>query len=69
MPLPTIPIDPRTEALRNAPLDSWIALAADETRVLASGATYSEVSKQLDEMGVENSVIIKTPKSWVRLAI
>jgi hypothetical protein len=60
---------PRSDALRAAPLDSWIALTEDETRVIATGATYQEVSKQLDAVGVEDSVIIKTPKSWLQFAI
>ncbi len=60
---------PRSEALRGAPLDSWIALSEDETRVIATGATYEEVSKQLDEAGDKDSVILKTPKSWLPLAV
>jgi len=59
----------RSEALRAAPLDSWIALTEDETRIVATGATYEEVSRRLDEAGVEESVIIKTPKSWIRFAV
>lgn len=60
---------PRSDALRTAPLNSWVALSEDETRVVATGASYEEVSKRLDDAGVENSVIIKTPESWLRLAI
>lgn len=60
---------PRSNALRTAPLNSWVALSEDETRVIATGVSYEEVSKQLDDAGVENSVIIKTPESWLRLAI
>jgi hypothetical protein len=67
--MPAILNTPRSEALRGAPLDSWVALTEDETRVIATGATYEEVSKRLDEVGVEDSVIIKTPKSWLRFAI
>lgn len=60
---------PRSDALRTAPLNSWVALSGDETRVIATGASYEEVSKRLDDAGVENSVIIKTPESWLRFAI
>ena len=64
---------PRSEALRNAPLDSWVALIEDETRnetrITATGATYEEVSKQLDEAGDKDSIILKTPKSWLSFAI
>lgn len=60
---------PRSEALRGAPLDSWVALAEDETRIVATGATYEEVSKRLDEAGDKDSVILKTPKSWLTFSI
>jgi hypothetical protein len=60
---------PRSDALRSAPPNSWVALSEDESRVIASGASYEEVSKRLDDAGVENSVIIKTPESWLRFAI
>jgi Family of unknown function (DUF5678) len=66
--MPAINI-PRSEALRSAPLNSWVALSEDETRVIATGATYEEVSKRLDEAGEENAVIIKTPESWLKFAI
>jgi hypothetical protein len=60
---------PRSEALRSAPLDSWIALAEDESSVVAVGHTYEDVSKQLDEAGLDNAIIIKTPKSWTPFAV
>lgn len=59
---------PRSDALRAAPLNSWVALSEDETRVVATGASYEEVSKRLDDAGIEDSVIIKTPESWLRFA-
>ncbi len=55
----------RGELLRTAPLDSWVALSKDETRITASGATYEEVSKLLDDAGDQDSVILKTPKVWL----
>ncbi|MGA2904381.1 MAG: hypothetical protein ABSD98_11155 [Candidatus Korobacteraceae bacterium] len=61
--------DARTEALRNAPLDSWVALSADETRVVAVGTTYEEVSTALDRMGDTDSVILKTPAAWLPMAL
>jgi hypothetical protein len=61
--------NPRSEALRGSPLDSWIALSEGETRVIATGATYEEVAKQLDDGGDKDSVILKTPKSWLPLAV
>jgi len=39
--------DPRFEALKSAPLDSWIALSEDESRIVAIGPSYEEaVSKE-----------------------
>jgi hypothetical protein len=60
---------PRADALRTAPLNAWIALAEDESKVIATGATYEEVSHKLDEAGVEDSIIIKTPLSWHKFAV
>jgi hypothetical protein len=60
---------PRSEALRTAPLDSWVALTEDESRIVATGATYEEVAKQLDDAGDKDSVILKTPKIWLPLAV
>ena len=60
---------PPSEALRGAPLDSWIALTEDETRVIATGATYEEVARRLDDAGDKDSAILKTPKSWLPFAV
>ena len=61
--------DARSEALRNAPLNSWVALSADQTTVVAVGGTYEEVSSKLDRMGDTDSVILKTPPAWLPLAL
>jgi hypothetical protein len=50
-------------------LDSWVALAEDETHITATGATYEEVAKRLDDAGDKDSVILKTPKVWLPLAV
>ncbi len=59
----------RSETLRTAPLDSWVALTEDETRITATGATYEEVAKRLDDAGDKDSIILKTPKSWLPFAV
>ena len=64
-----IHIEARVSALEKAPLDSWIALSDDETRVVAQGATYQDVVNQLDRIGDEDAVILKTPPSWFPLAV
>ena len=62
-------ITPRTEALRSVPLDSWIALAQDESRIIATGATYEEVVAKSDEAGVQGPLIVKTPESWLSFSV
>ena len=62
-------IDARVAALLDAPLDAWIALSDDETRLVAHGATYQDVVARLDEIGDDSSVILKTPPSWLPLAV
>jgi Family of unknown function (DUF5678) len=59
----------RLEALRNAPLDSWVALSEDETRVVAVGKNYSEVVEKSEQAGVTDPVIVKTPPQWAPLSV
>lgn len=54
----------RLELLRSAPLNSWIALSEDESSIVATGSTYSEVSERSDIAGVSDPVILKTPEQW-----
>jgi len=54
----------RFDLLRSAPLDSWVALSGDETRIVAVGKDYSEVVKMSDEAGENDPVILKTPSVW-----
>ena len=60
---------PRLEALRAAPLDAWVALAEDESRIVAVGATYEEVVTKSNEAGVQDPVIIRTPQSWLPFSV
>jgi len=62
-------IDPRIAALSKAPLNSWIALSDDETRLIAHGPTYQAVADKLDKLGDQTSIILKTPPSWLPLAL
>ncbi len=59
----------RLEALRSAPLNSWVALSEDETRIIAVGATYSEAAEKSERAGVSDPVIIKTPPKWAPLSV
>jgi hypothetical protein len=59
----------RLEALKSAPLDSWIALSEDESTVVAVGKTYSEAAENSERAGVQDPIILKTPASWAPLSV
>jgi hypothetical protein len=67
--MPTAKPDPRCELLRTAPLDTWIALSDDESKIVATGSTYSEVVKNSENAGIEDPVILKTPKHWLPISL
>jgi hypothetical protein len=56
--------DPRLNALRSAPPDSWIALSEDESALAAVGSAYSEVVTKSEQAGVSDPILIKTPETW-----
>jgi hypothetical protein len=62
-------IDLRFEALKSAPLDSWIALSEDESRIVAVGQSYSEAVEKSESAGVTDPVLVKTPKSWLPISV
>jgi len=59
----------RLNALRTAPLDSWVALSEDETKIVATGKTYAEAADKSDAAGCADPVIVKTPKQWAPLFV
>jgi hypothetical protein len=61
--------DPRFEALKSAPLDSWIALSEDESRIVAVGHSYSEVVAKSETAGIADPVLVKTPSSWLPISV
>lgn len=62
--MPTSSNDPRLNALRSAPPESWIALSEDESVLIAVGSTYEEVVTKSEKAGVFDPILIKTPKTW-----
>jgi hypothetical protein len=56
---------PRLELLRSAPLDAWIAVSRDESRVLATGKTFVEADTAAQKTGEEGYFLIKTPDAWI----
>ncbi len=61
--------DLRLKALESAPLDSWVALSEDESKVVAAGSTYDEVVRNSEIAGVSDPVLIKTPKIWMPFSV
>ena len=61
--------DLRLEALRSAPLDSWVALSDDESMVIATGSTYDEVVLNSEKVGVSDPILVKTPKVWMPISV
>jgi hypothetical protein len=54
----------RASVLLSAPLDCWVALSEDETRIVAVGDTFAEVVEKAHQEGVTDPIIIKTPEDW-----
>jgi hypothetical protein len=65
----TAPGSQRAEALRTAPPNAWVALSDDESRVIATGATYEEVVEKSKEAGIEEPILIKTPSNWISFSV
>jgi hypothetical protein len=58
----------RLRTLESAPLDKWIALSEDQSRILAVGDTYGELSDKLDAAGEVDAVVMKTSPAWGEFA-
>ena len=54
----------RIELLRNAPLNSWVALSADETQILATASTFKEADEIARKSGHSDYFLIRTPDAW-----
>jgi len=61
--------DARFEALKSAPLDSWIALSEDESRIVAIGPSYEEAVRKSEDSGVADPVLVKTPRVWLPISV
>ncbi len=54
----------RVRVLREAKPNTWIALSANESSVVAYGNTYAEVVTNAKTKGETDPVILKTPDDW-----
>lgn len=59
----------RLNLLRSAPLNSWIALSADETRIIATGSTFLEADEAAKKTGEQGYFLTKTPDVWLPRAM
>ncbi len=62
-------VSPHLLALRSAPLDSWVALSEDESKIISTGSTYDEAVKKSEEAGVADPLMVKTPKEWLSFSV
>ncbi|MBZ5629419.1 MAG: DUF5678 domain-containing protein [Acidobacteriia bacterium] len=49
------------DLLRSAPLDKWIALSSDESRIVAVGDTFADAATKAHEAGEDDPLILKMP--------
>ena len=59
----------RLELLRSAPMNSWLALSSDETRIIAVGKTFMEADAIAKKSGEQNYVLTRTPDVWLSRAL
>jgi hypothetical protein len=59
----------RLAILRSAPLDKWIALSSDESRIVAVGDNFQEAADKSGAQGEPDPVILKTPASWAVVSV
>jgi hypothetical protein len=50
-------------------MNSWIALSADETRIVAMGNTFVEAAEIAKKSGAENYILTRTPGAWISRAL
>jgi hypothetical protein len=62
-------VSQRLELLRSAPMNTWIALSADESRIVAIGSTFMEADEAAKKTGEEGYFLTKTPESWLPRAL
>jgi hypothetical protein len=59
----------RSKALREAPLNSWVAFSEDESKIIAVGSTYDEAVRNSDAAGEADPLIVKTPLEWLPFSV
>jgi hypothetical protein len=62
--MPVMSPESRIKALREAGSGTWLAFSEDESRVVATGATYDEVVQAAENAGENEPVITRVPNDW-----
>ncbi len=57
--------DSRVELLVGAARNTWLALNEDETKIVGRGSTLEEAVADAKKNGVEDPIVIWSPKKWV----
>lgn len=58
-----------SELLRNAPRNCWLALSDDESRIVGRGESIADAVEEARKAGVEDPVIVWSPKTWIPLIL
>lgn len=58
--------DSRVELLVGAARNAWLALNEDETKIVGKGDTLEEAMAEARKNGVNDPVVIWSPKKWVQ---
>jgi hypothetical protein len=53
----------RLELLQSAPPNSWVALSAEEDRIVAVGATFVQAEEAAQRSGAQGYFLVKIPDS------
>ena len=59
----------RLELLRSAPMNRWIALSKDESKIIAIGKTFMEADAAAKESGEKDYFLTRTPDIWLPRAL
>jgi Family of unknown function (DUF5678) len=54
----------RVHILSEAKPNSWVAFSADESKVVARGATYPEAVENAEKNGESDPVLVQIPDNW-----
>ncbi len=54
-----------SEVLANAPRNCWLALNEEETAIVGRGDTMKGAVEEARRNGVEDAILLWSPKAWI----